>query len=102
MKTPRLYIIFFLIPIFFISACDKTSPDAKAVKATLYDYTGLDGCSWVIKLDDGEVLEPDNLGGFDIEIKDGKKVWVKYTLAKEQISICMVGPRVDIVEIWER
>ena len=98
----RRFIFLLFIPVFFISACDKTSPDAEAVKATLYDYTGLDGCSWVIKLEDGQTLEPSNLDGFDIEIKDGEKVWVKYSLAKEQISICMAGPRVDVIEMWER
>ena len=32
--------------------------------ATLRDYTGLDGCGWVIEADEGAVLEPLNLGEF--------------------------------------
>ena len=88
---------------FLLAGCTKsTSPEAGAVAASLHDYTGLDGCSWVIKLENGEVLEPVNLANFTIELKEGKKVWLKYTEQNDLASICMVGPIVRIVEISER
>lgn len=102
-KKNYLFILFLLFLISFSYSCNKNKPPANdAVAATLYDYSGLDGCSWVIKLEDGEVLEPSNLGEFDIKINEGEKVWVKYSLAENQISICMVGPQVDIMLMWER
>jgi hypothetical protein len=76
------------------SACDRTSCE-NAQAATIEDYTGLDGCGLVIKLQNGEVLEPINLNDFNITPTDGMKVWVKYHEVG-MMSICMVGPTVEI------
>ncbi len=82
----------FLLLIF--SACDRTSCE-NAQAATIEDYTGLDGCGLVLKLQSGEVLEPTNLNDFNITPTDGMKVWVKYH-GVGMMSICMVGPTVEI------
>jgi hypothetical protein len=82
----------FLLLIF--SACDRTSCE-NAQAATILDYTGLDGCGLVLKLQSGEVLEPTNLNDFNITPTDGMKVWVKYH-GVGMMSICMVGPTVEI------
>ncbi len=97
----------FILPVilflFIVLSCSKNDPpETGALKATLHDYTGLDGCSWIIKLESGEVLEPMNLGAFEIELKENKKIWVKYTEVKDALSICMVGPIVKVERIWER
>ena len=76
------------------SACDRTSCE-NAQAATIEDYTGLDGCGLVIKLQNGDVLEPTNLNDFNITPTDGMKVWVKYHEVAMG-SICMVGPTVEI------
>lgn len=68
-----------------------------AVKAEIKDLTGLDGCGFVIELENGERIEPINYDDFDVELKDGEKIWVSYHLTPFLIgSVCMVG---DIVEI---
>jgi hypothetical protein len=82
----------FLLLIF--SACNRTSCE-NAQAATIEDFTGLDGCGLVIKLQNGEVLEPVNLNDFNITPTDGLKVWVKYHEVG-MMSICMVGPTVEI------
>ena len=82
----------FLLLIF--SACGRTSCE-NAQAATIEDYTGLDGCGMVIKLQNGDVLEPTNLNDFNITPTDGMKVWVKYHEVA-MMSICMVGPTVEI------
>jgi hypothetical protein len=79
---------------FFFFACNRTSCE-NAQAATIVDYTGLDGCGLVIKLQSGEVLEPVNLNDFNITPTDGMKVWVKYHEVG-LASICMVGPTVEI------
>ena len=61
--------------------------------ATLLDYTGLDGCGWVLE-SDGEVLEPINLESFLNDPEDGMRLEVEYDLAENVFSICMVGPMV--------
>ncbi|MEY4596988.1 MAG: hypothetical protein RLZZ506_1414 [Bacteroidota bacterium] len=77
-----------------IFSCNRTSCE-NAQAATIVDYTGLDGCGLVIKLQNGEVLEPINLHDFNITPTDGMKVWIKYHEVG-LASICMVGPTVEI------
>ena len=68
------------------------------IKATLRDYTGLDGCGFVLVLDNGEVLE---MGGFDEEpdfqFNDGMEVSISYEEMQGMATICMVGPIVRIM-----
>lgn len=91
MKSLILSTILLLI----FSACNRTSCE-NAQAATIEDYTGLDGCGLVIKLQNGEVLEPVNLNDFNLTPTDGMKVWVKYHEVSGMASICMVGPIVEI------
>lgn len=90
MKTLLILLVSSLI----LSSCDRTSCE-NAQAATIEDYTGLDGCGLVIKLQNGAVLEPINLNDFNITPTDGMKVWVKYHEVG-MMSICMVGPTVEI------
>ena len=84
-----------LITLLFL-ACNKNKCD-DSVKAELKDLSGLDGCGYVIELENGNKLEPLNLNDFNIDLKDGKKIWVSYHLTTSMIATsCMVG---DIVEI---
>lgn len=65
--------------------------------AVLLDYTGLDGCGWVIEAN-GTVLEPLNLGEFLSNPEDGMDLNVAYQVETGYASICMVG---DIVTLTE-
>lgn len=87
-------ILFICISTLFLFSCNRTSCE-NAQAATIEDYTGLDGCGLVIKLQNGTVLEPVNLNDFSITPTDGMKVWVKYHEISGG-SICMVGPIVEI------
>ena len=66
------------------------------VKGQLLDYNGLDGCGWVIKLDEGGILEPTNLDDFVTDLVDGEIVYVDYVISAQLASICMVGEVVDL------
>lgn len=65
--------------------------------ATLRDYTGLDGCGWVIEADAGDVLEPLNLGEFISAPVPGMRLRVEYEEESDYFSICMVGPMVTLL-----
>ena len=65
--------------------------------ATLHDYTGLDGCGWVIEADEGAVLEPLNLGEFISDPDPGMRLRVEYEEESDYFSICMVGPMVTLL-----
>ena len=84
--------------LFIISCEDKDETLDCDIKATLRDYTGLDGCGFVLVLDNGEVLE---MGGFDAEpdfqFNDGMEVSISYEEMQGMATICMVGPVVRIM-----
>jgi hypothetical protein len=91
---------FALLLLVSVSSCMKQACPG-GVKATMLDLAGLDGCGFVLELEDGTRLEPLNLGEFDFTPKDGLKLRVSY---KEEPSgsICMVGPSVRIECISQR
>ena len=64
--------------------------------AILQDKTGLDGCRWVLKLNNGDYLEPTNLSAFDVDLVDNKPMAIKYTIRYDLGSVCMIGMVVDI------
>ena len=84
--------------LFIISCEDKDETLDCDIKATLRDYTGLDGCGFVLVLDNGEVLE---MGGFDEEpdfqFNDGMEVSISYEEMQGMATICMVGLIVRIM-----
>lgn len=65
------------------------------VKATVINYT-LDGCTFMLQLEDGKKLEPVNLK--EEFKKDNFKVWIKYQHYKGN-SICMAGEMVTVTAI---
>ena len=100
-NTLRLFVLFLFLSI--AVSCEKEeSYHFDTVAATIYYYGGLDGCSWILQLEKGENLEPANIYDFGISIHDGKEVWISYAEETSYASICMVGPIVSIISMWDR
>lgn len=99
MKTPHFLILAFVISLSFFS-CKKES--CREEKGTLKDYTGLDGCHWMIELNNGEVIEPVNLDEFLSQPEDGMKLCITYNDDIEMASICMVGKVVSLLSLEVR
>jgi hypothetical protein len=93
------FITFCIITILFAQSCSK---DSSKKNGELKNFTGLDGCGWIIALEDGTNLEPTNLTEFDVEFVDGNKILVEYKQSNVGASICMVGEIVEIKSIKER
>ncbi|TND08911.1 MAG: hypothetical protein FD123_1765 [Bacteroidetes bacterium] len=67
-------------------------------RAIIRNYE-LDGCRYMIFLDETKKLEPDWL---PMEMqKDSVPVWVKYE-RDERMSICMAGETVKVIDIKKR
>ena len=92
----RLWLISLALLVF--SCEDKEETLDCDIKATLRDYAGLDGCGFVLVLENGGVLE---MGDFDEEpdftFNDGLKVNISFEEMGDMASICMVGPIVRII-----
>jgi hypothetical protein len=90
-----------LFTLFLALSCSKRSC-LNSKNGELKNYTGLDGCGWVIVLEDGTKLEPTNLSEFNIALEEAKKISVSYKSSNNMASICMVGELVEIDCIKER
>lgn len=93
---------FFIVGIAFVlfTSCSSESGCSKSVHVKMRNLSGLDGCGWVLQLNDNSYLEAQNLTEFEIEFKEGKDLHVAY---KEigGASICMVGKIVEITCLTE-
>ncbi len=75
---------------------DKPPVPAKTVVATVVDYGHLDGCTFLLRLRDSTLLEPDRLD--EPYRHDGRKVLIRYH-AVQRMSVCMAGKPVLIDHI---
>lgn len=91
------FIFLILFVTVFLFACSKNSNSFTA-KGTIVKES-IDGCTWLIRLDNTKILEPTNLSSFNVTIKDGQRVNLKYKLATDKFSICMMGKLVDVINI---
>ena len=67
--------------------------------ATVINYE-LDGCQWMLEMADGKKFEPNNMQ--EEFRKDKIKVWIKYTVVKGAMTICMAGTVIKLSDIKER
>lgn len=91
---------FGVLLVFFIS-CQKNDC-SESVKAKFMDATGTGGCGMVIELSNGKLIEPRNLDDFNIDPRDGEKIWISYHLDQIGGTVCMIGDVVVIDCISER
>ena len=93
--------LFFIAVLFIFVVCeDEEEPLEEPlcnIKATLEDYSDLDGCGFVIMLKDSTILE---IGDYDEEpdfsFRDGMTVNITYEEMKGIATACMVGTIVRI------
>lgn len=94
-------IIAIVLSMFVLTACE-TDPPANGYQmhnGHLRNYTGLDGCGWVIVDEDNTVFEPINLDEFGIELVDYASISFTYQELNDMASICMVGPIIELVTV---
>jgi PKD repeat protein len=70
------------------------------LEGTVLDYTGLGGCGFVIKLDDGTLLEPAQVDQA-FQFRDNQRIAFSYIELQGLMSACMVGKIVEITCIRE-
>ena len=73
-------------------SCEKQNLN---YNATLINYSGLDGCGWMVKMNDGKVYEPINLADFEPNPQVNEPICVSFKI-QSSISICMFGETIFI------
>jgi hypothetical protein len=119
-ETSSFFSSIFLFVLIFslmslLSACTHCMDETKcgSTYATVKDFSGLDGCGWVLVKDNGEKLEPyfpGNPGNESLNtdsfspsfsLRDGQRVRIGYEVLEDMASICMIGKTVKIICIEE-
>jgi len=101
-----------LIPLLFIAlitfgSCEKEPsiiecgtmilcPDYDRFK--VLDYSGLDGCGWVVEDDNGDISQVSNLDTHYPSLIDGQYIWIKYEVLPLCFNICMAGGTIAITD----
>ncbi len=80
-------------PVFLKYPCNETG--------IIKDFSGLDGCGYVIKLSSGEIIEPKFVDDSTFVFVDSLPVSLSYQVVSDYNSICIVGPIVRITCITE-
>ncbi|MBO6605679.1 hypothetical protein [Psychroserpens sp.] len=93
MKYINLIIVVGIILMF--NSCTQNKC-ANGVNGQFKNLNGLDGCNFVIELENNEILIPTNLEEFNIEVLDGASVSLTYALQEDVMGICMAGYIVKI------
>lgn len=98
----KILVLTFIVLTLCINSCNKQIECENSHSAKLVNMTGLDGCSWMIELNDGTKLEPTNLNDFNINLQENQKIWIVYHTAAQMASVCMHGEIVTVDCISER
>lgn len=67
---------------------DNPSSECKT-NGMVKDFTGLDGCKFLIVLENGDKLLPAKLNDESFVFKDGQKILFDFKELKDAMSICM-------------
>ena len=88
-------VLIFLACLTFFLNC-KTKPEVSKdeqseckTTATVKNFTGLDGCTFLIILENGDKLLPSKLNDNNFKFRDGQKINFSYKELHDVMSICM-------------
>lgn len=70
----------------------------KFISATVVDVSELDGCGYMLKLENGKKLQPTPALSDEFKVND-LPVWVKFQVKKGAVGICMSGQIVTLTSI---
>ena len=82
------------------SAITQTDVELRSlnyVPAKVVLQTELAGCGYMLALEDGKMLEPLNLA--DTLKQNNLRLWIKYHIEKNAMSVCMMGTIVKVDDV---
>jgi len=81
-----------------ISACSTSKNGGNdadcSTFATVKDFTGLDGCTFLLILDNGDKYLPAEINDPNFVLKDQQRIKFGYKELKDQMSICMAEQKI--------
>lgn len=88
----------FLIAVFMLAGLSCKKEKAEEYNGIIDDFTGrLDGCAYLIQLDNGKRLEP-ALNSSGVTLIAGRRIAITYK-NKPAYSVCMAGETIEILTL---
>ncbi len=94
----------FLLVLTFLFSCDqKKAQNSIPVEATcathvmVKDYSGMDGCQFLLVTNEGDKFLPVSWPKMDFELKNNQSIKIGYTEVQDAVSICMMESKSVIV-----
>lgn len=90
-------LVLHLLLSFFIISCSTSKvanaplPSGCTTEAKVLDYTGLDGCRFLLELKDGTRLLPISLSDPEFLFSENQIVMIDYKVEKEVVSACLTA-----------
>lgn len=98
MKKLAIFSVLILAMALSANKCDDKDGVIRNKKGTIVDYNNLDGCTFIIELDNGTKLEPIEVVPV-FRFESNQRVKVSYEIMEGVASTCMVGELVKVTEI---
>lgn len=97
MKHILTFLIIFSVILSVFTACNpsKKISNQCSTEGTLRDMTGLDGCKFLIELEDGSRLNPVEYSVKSFNFEDGQQIRFSYEKV-ETMNVCMAGQTVKV------
>lgn len=92
-----LYSLALVLPLAFIG-CEQDDDCNMMDRGTIVDYTGFDGCGFVIVMEDSSVYEVANWQDVNVIPKDRMDICFDYDVEDFWASICMVGQMISLTD----
>ncbi len=103
----KFKLVLLICLIAFINSCNKIKNTKNSqqcpnqVDGKIIDMSGLDGCRWMIQLNDGSKINPINLEDFGVTLKTNNNIKISYKENKDMMTACMAGKIITILCIYD-
>lgn len=93
LNIKTLAVLAILVLLLLAVSCSEKNNDIQSLnyKGVVKDYSDLDGCGFIIELENGDKINPVIINNSNIELIDGENVEISYELIDTIADICMVG-----------
>ena len=74
-------------------SCSEKDDDIQTTyhSGVLKDYSEIDGCGYIIELENGDLINPVIINNSNIELSDGETVEISYEIIDTMFTTCQVG-----------
>jgi len=93
LNVKTLALLAIIVLVLLAISCNEKSNEitSSQYSGVVKDYSELDGCGYIIELENGDKINPVIINNANIELQEGDSVEIIYEIIDSIASICMIG-----------